>query len=78
MRASARPAALPSDLRRRLTLFGSIGLVAAALVFGYATAQPEQTMHISPSLKRGAGPWRVSPKTRWESWQGRRRCHRRL
>ncbi len=40
MRASAKSAAQPSDLRRRLTLFGSIGLVAAAVVFGYATAQP--------------------------------------
>ncbi len=40
MRASAKSATQPSDLRRRLTLFGSIGLVAAAVVFGYATAQP--------------------------------------
>lgn len=48
MRASARPAALPSDLRRRLTLFGSIGLVAAALVFGYATAQPVEARVPAP------------------------------
>lgn len=40
MRTATRTAALPFDLRRRLTLFGSFGLVAAALVVGYATARP--------------------------------------
>lgn len=40
MRHSNQSAALTFDLRRRLTLFGSIGLVAAAVVLGYASAQP--------------------------------------
>ena len=48
MRTATRTAALPFDLRRRLTLFGSIGLVAAALVLGYATAQPVEARVPAP------------------------------
>lgn len=48
MRASAKSAVLPFDLRRRLTLFASIGLVAAAVVFGYATAQPVEARVPAP------------------------------
>ncbi len=40
MRASAKAAVQSVDLRRRLTLFGAVGLVAAAVVLGYASAQP--------------------------------------
>lgn len=48
MRTATRTAALPFDLRRRLTLFGSMGLVAAALVLGYATAQPVEARVPAP------------------------------
>jgi hypothetical protein len=48
MRTATRTAALLFDLRRRLTLFGSIGLVAAALVLGYATAQPVEARIPAP------------------------------
>ena len=48
MRTATRTAALPFDLRRRLTLFGSIGLVAAALVLGYASAQPVEARVPAP------------------------------
>ena len=48
MRTATRTAALPFDLRRRLTLFGSIGLVAAALVLGSATAQPVEARVPAP------------------------------
>lgn len=48
MRTATRTAALPFDLHRRLTLFGSIGLVAAALVLGYASAQPVEARVPAP------------------------------
>ena len=39
--------------------------------------EQEQTMSIV-GFTKGAGPWRVSPEVRWESWQGRVvRWHRR-
>jgi hypothetical protein len=40
--------ALSFDLRRRLTLFGSLGLIAAAVVLGYATAQPASARAPTP------------------------------
>lgn len=45
--------ALTFDLRRRLTLFGSLGLVAAAVVFGHATAQPAAARAPSPQATDG-------------------------
>ena len=48
MRTATRTAALPFDFRRRLTLFGSFGLVAAALVLGYASAQPVEARVPAP------------------------------
>ncbi|WP_029416937.1 DUF1223 domain-containing protein [Brevundimonas bacteroides] len=48
MRASAQSAALRFDLRRRLSLLGAIGLVAAAVVFGHATVQPVEARVPAP------------------------------
>jgi hypothetical protein len=48
MHASAQSAVQSLDLRRRLTLFGAFGLVAAAVVFGYATAQPVEARVPAP------------------------------